>query len=125
MKPILSSNELRKIIKAIKKNQAELEVSLDLGLSRTKVRLGKDGFFCRGKLVELPKIKKKDASCYVLIDGKLHKTQFLSEETGLLYKLVPTSYRPILKISGTSMHKKLFLDRIQKDQLNGKVLDSG
>lgn len=51
------------------------------------------------------------------------KVQFFAN--GLLYKLVPTSHRPILKISGTSMHKKEFVERVEKDKLKGKILDSG
>lgn len=125
MRPILSSNELRKISKAVMKGLSTFDASIDLGLSKTKVKLGKDGFYLEGKLVKLPKIREKDNSCYVLIGKELQKAQFLSEETGFLYKLEPTSYRPILKVSGTSMHKKPFLDRLHKDQLKGRILDSG
>ncbi|MBI2671870.1 methyltransferase [Candidatus Woesearchaeota archaeon] len=125
MLPILSSSELRRITGNIKEGLNEIEVSLDLGLSRTKIRLDKKGFFLNNLLIKIPKIREKDKSCYVVNENKLEKVQFFSEETNNMYKLIPTSFRPILKISGTSMHKKEFVDRIKKDRLNGKVLDSG
>lgn len=42
-----------------------------------------------------------------------------------MYKLIPTSNRPILQISGTSMHKFPFVERIKADKLTGKILDAG
>ncbi len=41
------------------------------------------------------------------------------------YQLAPTSFRPILRISATQMHKKPFLDRLEKERITGRVLDGG
>lgn len=125
MLPVLSSKELRKINECIKENLSEMEVSLDLGLTKTKIKLNKKGFYVGNKLIEIPKIREDDNSCYVVINNKLKKIQFFSPETRSLYKLIPTKYRPILQISGTSMHKKEFVERIKRDKLGGKVLDAG
>ena len=125
MLPIISSEELRKINKAIEQNLKEIEISLDLGLSKIKLNLAKNGFIFDSKLIETRKVKDGDKSCYLITQTGLEKLQFISHESGKFYKLVPTQFRPILKISGTSMHKKEFLDRLQRDRLYGNVLDSG
>lgn len=123
MIPIISSKELRRITQAIENNLEYLEVSFDLGLSKTKVKLGKNCFYLDNELIELKKIKEDDKSCYIINENKLEKVQYFVNNK--LYKLIPTDFRPILKISANSMHKKEFLDRLSKDKLYGKVLDSG
>lgn len=123
MLPIISSDELRKIRNAIENKKQETEASLDLGITKTKIRLGSSCFYFGESAIEIPGIRDDDKSCYVVSGRELQKVQFFSN--GKLYKLVPTSNRPILQISGTSMHKKEFVERIEKDRLTGKVLDSG
>lgn len=125
MQPILSSKELRHMQEAIAAGKKEIEPSLDLGLTTTKIKLGNNGFYQGKILIEIPAIRDDDQSCYVLLKGKLEKVQFFSPETNILYKLIPTSFRPILQCSGTSMHKKEFVDRVEADKLTGKVLDAG
>lgn len=125
MKPLISSAELRKIQEAITKHLSEIETTLNLGISKTKVKLSKNGFYYKNKLISLPKLRDDDHSCYVLIRDKLEKVQWFSNETKQMYKLVPTSNRPILQISGTSMHKFPFVERIKADKLTGKILDAG
>lgn len=125
MNPIFSSNELRKIAEAIKKGKDSIEVSADLGLTKTNLRLDKNGFYFDNVLIGLPEIRSDDKNCYILAGSQLQKVQFFSPETNTLYKLVPTKFRPILQFSGTSMHKKKFIERVEKDRLKGKVLDAG
>jgi predicted methyltransferase len=102
----------------------ELEVSLDLGLSKTRIKLTKEGFCIDGDEFPAQKIRDDDKSCYAIIDHVFQKLQFVSED-GKMYKLIPTSFRPILQISGTPMHKMQFIDRVEKDKLTGKIIDSG
>ena len=123
MFPIISSRELREIIKAIDQNLTEITISLDLGLTKTKSELKKEGFFVENKLIKIKNIKDDDKSCYLINNNELEKVQYFAD--GKLYKLIPTEFRPILQISGTSMHKKEFLDKLQRDKLQGKGLDSG
>jgi len=125
MLPIISSRELQRILQALHSKEKDIEVSLDLGKTKTVVDLDKKGFLFNKKIISIPKIREEENSCYVLIKDNLEKVQFFAQDTNSLYKLVPTSYRPILQISGTSMHKKEFLERIEQDKLTGKVLDSG
>ncbi|MEK6936643.1 MAG: hypothetical protein AABW58_01075 [Nanoarchaeota archaeon] len=123
MFPIISSKELREILKAIQESKEEIEISLDLNLTKTKVKLDKEGFYLNNKLVKLKKIKETDKSCYLVRNNQLEKVQYFSD--GKFYKLVPTNFRPILKISSNSMHKKEFLNQLRKDKLKGLILDSG
>ena len=123
MFPIISSRDLRNIIDAIEKGLKTIDLSLDLGLTQTKINLDKQGFYVQEKLIIPKKIKETDKSCYLIREGGLEKVQYFAE--GRLYKLIPTNNRPILQISGTSMHKKDFLDKLSRDRLRGMVLDSG
>ena len=125
MYPILSSDVLRKLEAASRSGSAHTEATLDLGISKMKLDLDTAGFFVEGKHVDFIKLRPDDKSCYVVVDGALQKVQFSSPETGFIYKLVPTSFRPILQTSGTPMHKMEFIARVEKDKLAGKVLDAG
>jgi len=123
MYPTINAAELRKIDNCIKGGLKEVETSLDLGLTNTKVKLNKEGFYYKGKLIKIGKVREKDKSCYITIKNKLQKMQFFSD--GLLYKLNQTDYKPIMQISGTPMHKKSFSEMLEKEKFHGKVLDSG
>lgn len=125
MQILLSSKELRRMQEAAQVGEKEIETSLDLGLTQTKVKLISSGLLIGKKKIEFPHLREGDNSAYLLVKSKLEKAQFFSSETNMLYKLIPTSYRPILQCSGTSMHKKEFVDRIEAAQLTGKVLDAG
>lgn len=125
MLPIISSSELRRIEVAIKMRHDSIETSLDLGKSQQTIQLNKEGFVLDSQTVKLPRIKSDEKCCYIVKDGALERVQYSSEETGFIYKLVPTSFRPILQTSGTPMHKQAFIERVEKDKLKGKVLDSG
>jgi len=118
MNLIISSQELRKIKEAIGRGEKEIETSLDLGLTKTILKLEKIKF-------SIGKIKDDEKDAYLLVGKKLKKVQFFSPETNLAYTLIPTSGRPILQVSGTPMHKQAFVERIQTERLTGRVLDSG
>lgn len=126
MKYITSSQELMKINDAIKKGKSEIEISLDLGKTLSKVQISADEITLPNNTKIKPiKVKDKDKTCYIIEKNKFVKLQFFSNETNKLYKLIPTSFRPILKISATSMHKMPFVEKIKKLKLKGKILDSG
>lgn len=125
MLPIITSIELRRIAAAISRGKQETEASLDLGRTKSMIKLREDGFFAGSKLIAVPKIRDNDKSCYVISDSKLQKVQFFSQDTNCLYKLIPTSFRPILQVSGTGMHKLEFVTKIEREEMKGSVLDAG
>ena len=121
---ILSSTDFEKINHAITNKKDKIEISLDLNLTKTIIQI-KDGKLVLNKyLIELPK-QPKTKTCFLIRKNKLETIQFFSRETNSLYKLIPTSNKPILQISGTSMHKKEFVDLIKKEKPKGTILDSG
>lgn len=125
MYPILSSEDLRKISKAISEGRRQIEINFDLNFSneKEKVELFENGIIFQNKKIEIPQIREDDKSCYLIVDDKIELVQYSSGEG--IYKLVPTSFRPIMQISGTSMHKQEFIERIERSKLYGKILDSG
>ncbi|HIH11726.1 TPA: methyltransferase domain-containing protein [Candidatus Woesearchaeota archaeon] len=125
MNPIFSSAELRRITEAIKESKTEIETTFDLGRTTTTLNLNKKGVIIKKKTILVPSLELNDKCCYVLLKNKLEKVQFFSPQTNLFYKLIPTSFRPIMQCSGTSMHKKEFVERIDHDKINGVVLDAG
>jgi predicted methyltransferase len=120
---ILSSTDFENINQAIKNNKDKIEISLDLNLTKTSIKIKDQKLILNNKSIEIPKTKTKN--CYLIKKGKLEPIQFFSQETNSLYKLIPTSNKPLLQISGTSMHKKEFVDLIKKDKPKGILLDSG
>jgi predicted methyltransferase len=123
--PILSSDGLRKISQAIAEGKKEISISLDLGFSGKKenLKLFEKGVIFNGNEIEVPKIREDDKSCYLILEDIIEKVQYSSG--GGIYRLIPSSFRPIMQISGTSMHKQSFIERVEKDKLFGKILDSG
>ena len=84
-----------------------------------------NSFFINEDEIFFPKSFKSEKVCYAIIDGQIFPMKMFSEETNFYYKLVPTSWRPILRISATQMHKKPFLDYIEKIKPKGFVFDGG
>ncbi|MBS3171739.1 hypothetical protein J4449_03965, partial [Candidatus Woesearchaeota archaeon] len=86
MLPIISSRDLRNINEATEKGLTEIEVSLDLGLTNTKINLDKKGFYINKQLIKPKKIKETDKSCYIINNGSLEKVQYFVDNR--LYKLI-------------------------------------
>lgn len=128
--PVVSYKTLQMIKKHLK-NPAinELSVSLDLNISQSTIQLfhNENAFqLPNGESISFPKLFKPNKKvCYAIFDGQIHPMKFYNPETELYYKLVPTSFRPILRISATQMHKKPFLDYLETIELTGCILDGG
>jgi len=105
---IISGEHAQRLLEAKKKGLNEIELSLDLNQTKSKIRI-ENGFFIfpnNQKLDEsqLKKpIKDKD-SCFLIQDNSAVKIQMFSEETKKFYKLVPTKDAPTIEISGIRMH---------------------
>ncbi|MEK6861254.1 MAG: methyltransferase domain-containing protein, partial [Nanoarchaeota archaeon] len=129
---ILEFKNINELKKAIEEKKQELEISVDLGLNKAKIKIeGNTVIFPDGNKLNFSKIKRTDEkSCYLVYKNKLVKIQTFSKETNKYYKLVPTKDWPTVTISGVPMHQNTRVtpkeDVIKKTRFNikGKVLDT-
>jgi predicted methyltransferase len=109
------------------------EVSLDLGLSKTRVEPTDGGYILdKGEFIDtesLEKIAENDGAAYFVEN----KTVFMAATSGKhFYKLIPTAGAPTIEIDGIRMHrtKDTTPDRDAKEKLEilglsgGNVLDT-
>lgn len=133
---ILTFLQAKTILSALSKNMDTVEVSLDLGKTKTEIRLDKGHAIFQGSILvdekSLKKIVKKDTSCFKLSKSGLEKIQFFSEESNKYYKLMPTRSWPTIETSGIRMHcvKKITPEEDTKRKVSfvspcvGNVLDT-
>ncbi|MHA2366360.1 MAG: methyltransferase domain-containing protein [Candidatus Hodarchaeales archaeon] len=127
--PVVSPKTLQHIKTALDQSLNEIIVSLNLNISKEKILLNPHEYtfdLPNGERISFPKsFNLKEKVCYAIFENNIHPMKFYNEETNLFYKLVPTSYRPILRISATQMHKRPFIDYIESLELEGRILDGG
>jgi len=104
MRWLLTSFTAKKILKK------EERVSLDLGLSKRRMKVDKEVIFPDNQKLSIEKVEKiaRDRrSVYFLEDEVLYKAQFFDEKTGKFYKLVVVEEEspPTVEISGIHMHR--------------------
>ena|SRR3989338_5993141 len=105
---ITSHFQAKELLEAKKNNLKSVDVSLDLNMSKSPVKIENDFFIFPDsqKLDEsqLKKVVKSDSTCFLIRDNSLLKIQLFSDETNKFYKLVPTRDAPTIEISGIRMH---------------------
>ena len=129
---ILTFKEINDLKKSLAEKKKEIDISLDLGISKSKIKLARNlVLFPDGNKVDLSDIGRIDEkSCYLINRNKLVKIQTFSRDTNKHYKLVPTKDWPTITISGVPMHQKTRItprqDTIEKTsfKINGKILDT-
>lgn len=108
-KCILSHYQAQALLDAREANLARVEVSLDLGVSKTQVLLNVAGVSVAERELlswEIVKsIAESPATCYVIQNGEAEAIQFFSEATDRLYSLYPTHGAPSMLVSGIPMHR--------------------
>lgn len=98
-----------RVREAAEEGASAVEVSLDLGLSETHVRIS-------GGVVVLPDgqtlpldalsaVERNPESVYAVLEGEVEKVTWFSEETGNVYTLRATRGWPALEISGILMQR--------------------
>ena len=127
--PVLTNKNLGEIKRAISNKLLEVDISLDLGITTEKVAINpdKNSFLIRTneEIVFPSSFDEDEKICYFITNNQIYPLKLFNEWSNFFYKLVPTSWRPILRISATPMHKKPFLDAIEAFQFRGFVLDAG
>jgi len=105
---MLISSTQAKIFLANTAENSEFKVSLDLGISSSKIIFKEDRYFLPNNQVltkdQLLKVIKKDTICFYIKENEIFPASIFSEETNKFYKLVPTQDWPTLEISGIRMH---------------------
>lgn len=132
----LSYHQAHEMLDARKRGLTEAEVSLDLGLSNTRVPMDAAGVLMPvgGALAweTIEAIAESHSSVFALDGGIARAIQFYSQETQRLYSLYPTSGAPTMLISGIPMHRikdtDPYQDTLEKVRtikpLVGQVLDT-
>jgi len=133
--PILSHFQAKPLLRARQEGRETVETSLDLGLTRKKVRLEKerlvlsDDAWLPWETVE--EIAKSETACFAVGAGEAVRIRQFSEMLGRFYSLAPTEGAPTLLISGIPMHRirgiDPYGDTLRKIRavapLRGRVLD--
>ncbi len=117
--------------------QCETEISLDLGITKSKIEIrGREVIFPDSQhlgIEEIRKIAKDKRTIYLLKEDHLHKIQFFDEKTKKFYKLVVVEENspPTLEISGIHMHRvkntnplKDTLKKVSSIPIHGVGLDT-
>lgn len=130
MVPLISKKEAEKILSS---KPGPLEVSLDAGLSLTKIYIREDYVEIEKEKIPLQEFKKiKENSYYIIESGHLQKLAFFSQESNFYYKLMPTTDWPTITLSSTPMHRWVLVspkeDTLSKikeiSPVKGRVLDT-
>jgi len=120
------------------KGKLKVDVTLDLGLTTSEVRIEGDTFiFPDGQKLsinDLKKIVKKSKVCFFIENNEPKRIHWFDEGTNNFYKLVPTGMKtpPTFEISGIKMHVVKEMnprqDTLRKikaiSPVKGKVLDT-
>jgi len=107
---LISVYQAEELIKAHNRKSTYTDISLDLGLTKSKVTIENNFFIFPDQqkitLEDIKKIVKKDTICFSIENNSIMPTSIFSEETNNYYKLVPTGKDkwPTIEISGIRMH---------------------
>ena len=131
---VLSYIQAEQLLNA-KNKHSQINLSLDLGLSETPIRLGENVIFSDDEFLQwetIEEIRDKDNSCFFIENGVAVAIQSYSEEFGRVYTLYPTNSAPTMLVSGIPMHRikdtNPWEDTISKlkafGNMEGHVLDT-
>lgn len=133
----LSKYQAEEILKAHWRGGDGVDVSLDLGITKSRVRFdGESVILPDGQRIRLDIIRKvsSDLTCCLIEGGEVLKMQFFLKETGKFYRLISSGLAspPTAEISGIRMHRMKgrnprtdTLDKVRSiAPLGGRVLDT-
>jgi uncharacterized protein len=131
---VLSHFQVSKLITARDETQS-IEISPDLGISKTAVSLSDDGCDFGTEILswdQAAEIVANENKCYRLENGEITSIQSFSEEFGRVYTLYPTESAPTMLVSGLPMHRikgtNPWRDTQEKinvfGRMSGQVLDT-
>ena len=132
---VLSHYEVRPLIERREQVPTEVEVSLDLGKTRGRVRLTSSGIHLPGGILltweDAEHIATHENVCYKVTGEGIRALQLFSPLTGRVVALYPTGRAPTLTLSGIPMHRIKGTDpwrdtaaKIRSARPHGRVLDT-
>lgn len=107
-RPILTSDQARRLLEALEAGASKAVVSLDLGRSETEVGLCADGACIDGAAVmerTLLDVARDAGKCFEIANGAASPVVVFSDETGWPRSLVPTGDAPTTLVAGFAMHR--------------------
>ncbi|MFC2037229.1 spermine synthase [Chloroflexota bacterium] len=132
----LSYSQADLVLRARQEDELTARMSLDLGLTTSKVRVESEGIvFPDGQQLHwgaVEEISRNESVCFVVEGNTATKIQTFSDFLNRFYSLMPTSRAPTLLVSGIPMHRIKGIDPHQ-DTLRkiraiapvaGRVLDT-
>lgn len=103
---LLTHQEAKKIVEAVKNNQSKVNVSFDLGLTSSFVEIKDENILLSPNLIvkitQLDDIIKDKKSVFSISEKGISKISFFNQH---FYKLVPTEGYPTIEIDGIRMHQ--------------------
>ena len=106
---VISHYQAQEALSARQKGMETVEISLDLGLSTSRIVINSDGLHLQAgkiiKWVDVEEIRKSSSSCYAIQNETLRPIQFYSELTDKPYSLYPTKRAPTMLVAGIPMHR--------------------
>ena len=107
-RPILTSDQARRLLEALEAGASKAVVSLDLGRSETEVGLCAGGVCIDGAAVmerTLLGVARETSKCFEIANGVASPVVVFSDETGWPRSLVPTGDAPTTLVAGFAMHR--------------------
>lgn len=107
--PVLSRFTAQELLDARARDEASPLCSLDLGITRTLVKLEPrgvvlpDGTFMNWEAIA--EIRESELTCFLVINGGIEPIRTYSEATQRTAQLMPTAGPPALLLSGFVMHR--------------------
>ncbi|HAG98335.1 MAG TPA: spermine synthase [Ktedonobacter sp.] len=114
---VLSYVQLEPLLLARQKGEQSVTISVDLGKSTITTAITPAGLtFPSGERLSwlnIEKIKKSHANCFVIEDESIKSIQVFSEHTNRVCSLLPTKGVPSMLIAGFTMHRIIDTDPMQ------------
>jgi hypothetical protein len=120
----LRPSDVRTAEQAMQNGQHTVTISLDLGITQQELQVEAHHIVLGKSKLSLPKVKKEEKVCFYY-EKEFKRLRFAGEQTGMIYELVETAGRPMLKVSATPFHKWDFIKRIELEKPKGVMLDAG
>jgi uncharacterized protein len=124
------------ILDKMREGEKKIKVSLDLGRSESEVLISNGKIIFPDKqalkIKDMEKIADNETVCFAVMKNKPVKIMLFSDETNLMYKLLPTESWPTIELSGIRMHRVKDYNPRQDSEMKiasikpirGRVLDT-